>query len=296
MAKDFYDEYAEVRQIFEEIEDSSQIKIKDIIFDDTSNLINITQFTQLAIFCSSISIYEIFRIYLKEKEINLNINYSLGHSLGEYTALVCSNIISISECAKLLKIRGELMQKSYKENLSGMVAIIGLDCQSVEKIILENNLNIEVANDNSPLQVVISGIKKDLSAAEAIFLQHGVKKYHYLNVSAAFHSKIMKNAEIEMKKHLMKIQFKKPKYPIISNYDAKCSENPERIFDNLSNQMSNKVKWVESIKYLESMKETNIIEIGPGKVLTGLIKRISNQFTLSNINSIKDLENIINGL
>ena len=109
-------------------------------------------------------------------------------------------------------------------------------------------------------------------------------------------SEVMKNAEIEMKKHLMKIQFKKPKYPIISNYDAKCSENPERIFDNLSNQMSNKVKWVESIKYLESMKETNIIEIGPGKVLTGLIKRISNQFTLSNINSIKDLENIINGL
>ena len=294
MAKDFYDEYAEVRQIFEEIEDSSQIKIKDIIFNDSSNLINITQFTQLAIFCSSISIYEIFKKY--QKKINLNINYVLGHSLGEYTALVSSNIITINECSKLLKVRGELMQNSYKENLSGMVAIIGLDCQSVEKIILKNNLNIEVANDNSPLQVVISGIKKDLSEAEEIFLQHGIKRYQYLNVSAAFHSKIMKNAEKEMKTHLNKIQFKKPIYPIISNYDAKCSANPEIIFNNLSNQMSNKVKWVESIKCLESLKETNIIEIGPGKILTGLIKRISNKFTLSNINSIKDLENIINGL
>ena len=294
MAKDFYDEYVEVRQIFEEIEDSSKIKIKDIIFNDSSNLINITQFTQLAIFCSSISIYEIFKKY--QKKINLNINYVLGHSLGEYTALVSSNIITINECSKLLKVRGELMQNSYKENLSGMVAIIGLDCQSVEKIILKNNLNIEVANDNSPLQVVISGIKKDLSEAEEIFLQHGIKRYQYLNVSAAFHSKIMKNAEKEMKTHLNKIQFKKPIYPIISNYDAKCSANPEIIFNNLSNQMSNKVKWVESIKCLESLKETNIIEIGPGKILTGLIKRISNKFTLSNINSIKDLENIINGL
>ena len=294
MAKDFYDEYAEVRQIFEEIEDSSKIKIKDIIFNDSSNLINITQFTQLAIFCSSISIYEIFKKY--QKKINLNINYVLGHSLGEYTALVSSNIITINECSKLLKVRGEIKQNSYKENLSGMVAIIGLDCQSVEKIILKNNLNIEVANDNSPLQVVISGIKKDLSEAEEIFLQHGIKRYQYLNVSAAFHSKIMKNAEKEMKSHLNKIQFKKPIYPIISNYDAKCSANPEIIFNNLSNQMSNKVKWVESIKCLESLKETNIIEIGPGKILTGLIKRISNQFTLSNINSIKDLENIINGL
>tara|TARA_Y100001970_G_scaffold205943_1_gene250815 strand:- start:744 stop:1673 length:930 start_codon:yes stop_codon:yes gene_type:complete len=294
MAKDFYDEYVEVRQIFEEIEDSSKIKIKDIIFNDSSNLINITQFTQLAIFCSSISIYEIFKKY--QKKINLNINYVLGHSLGEYTALVSSNIITINECSKLLKVRGELMQNSYKENFSGMVAIIGLDCQSVEKIILKNNLNIEVANDNSPLQVVISGIKKDLSEAEEIFLQHGIKRYQYLNVSAAFHSKIMKNAEKEMKTHLNKIQFKKPIYPIISNYDAKCSANPEIIFNNLSNQMSNKVKWVESIKCLESLKETNIIEIGPGKILTGLIKRISNKFTLSNINSIKDLENIINGL
>ena len=294
MAKDFYDEYVEVRQIFEEIEDSSKIKIKDIIFNDSSNLINITQFTQLAIFCSSISIYEIFKKY--KKKINLNINYVLGHSLGEYTALVSSNIITINECSKLLKVRGELMQNSYKENFSGMVAIIGLDCQSVEKIILKNNLNIEVANDNSPLQVVISGIKKDLSEAEEIFLQHGIKRYQYLNVSAAFHSKIMKNAEKEMKTHLNKIQFKKPTYPIISNYDAKCSANPEIIFNNLSNQMSNKVKWVESIKCLESLKETNIIEIGPGKILTGLIKRISNKFTLSNINSIKDLENIINGL
>jgi len=294
MAKDFYDEYVEVRQIFEEIEDSSKIKIKDIIFNDSSNLINITQFTQLAIFCSSISIYEIFKKY--QKKINLNINYVLGHSLGEYTALVSSNIITINECSKLLKVRGELMQNSYKENLSGMVAIIGLDCQSVEKIILKNNLNIEVANDNSPLQVVISGIKKDLSEAEEIFLQHGIKRYQYLNVSAAFHSKIMKNAEKEMKTYLNKIQFKKPIYPIISNYDAKCSANPEIIFNNLSNQMSNKVKWVESIKCLESLKETNIIEIGPGKILTGLIKRISNKFTLSNINSIKDLENIINGL
>ena len=294
MNKEFYEKFDTVKKLFHEADNILDFSLSSLILEGPKEQLDLTENTQPAIFLVGYSIFQLLK-----KEFNLDLNkasFFAGHSLGEYTALVSSNIITINECSKLLKVRGELMQNSYKENLSGMVAIIGLDCQSVEKIILKNNLNIEVANDNSPLQVVISGIKKDLSEAEEIFLQHGIKRYQYLNVSAAFHSKIMKNAEKEMKTYLNKIQFKKPIYPIISNYDAKCSANPEIIFNNLSNQMSNKVKWVESIKCLESLKETNIIEIGPGKILTGLIKRISNKFTLSNINSIKDLENIINGL
>ena len=178
----------------------------------------------------------------------------------------------------------------FKENMSGMAAIIGLDCNTVEKIIFDNNLKVEVANDNSPLQVVISGVKEDLSFSESVIMKNGAIKFIYLNVSAAFHSKIMKKAENKMKTFLNKVKFKEPSFPVISKFSAKDSNNSRVLFENLSNQMSNKVKWTESIQCLDNLNETKIIEIGPGKVLSGLIKRISKNFIVNNINSIYDLD------
>ena len=288
MTKDFHDEYALARETFGLIEDTTKINIRDIIFNNKSGLLDITQFTQLAIFSSSISIFKVLKKEIYNDE--LPFNYSLGHSLGEYSALVASNVVTVEDCSKLLKIRGELMQYSYKENMSGMAAILGLDCLKVESIISDNNLKVEVANDNSPLQVVISGVKEDLTYAESIIMNNGAKKFLYLNVSAAFHSKIMKKAEKKMKKFLSKVDFKDPSYPVISNFSAKDSKKSRVLFDNLSKQMSNKVRWVESIKCLDNLNETKIIEIGPGKVLSGLIKKISNNFIVNNINCIKDLE------
>ncbi|PPR45944.1 MAG: Malonyl CoA-acyl carrier protein transacylase [Alphaproteobacteria bacterium MarineAlpha5_Bin8] len=292
MVKDFYDNFSEAREVFQEVEDSAKISIKDIIFENKSNLLDITQYTQISIFCASISIFNV----LKKKYglENFSIEYTLGHSLGEYTALVASEVLTISECSKLLKSRGELMHNSYSENKSGMSAVIGIECAKLEKIIELNNLNIEIANDNSPQQVVISGIKEDLINSEKKLMENGAKKIVNLNVSAAFHSKIMIDAEKEMKNNLNKINFKNPIYSVISNYSGKNSKESSILFDNLSKQMSNKVRWVDSIKTLEKLGETSIIEIGPGKVLTGLIKRISNNFKIKNINIKEDLENIIN--
>ncbi len=160
MAKDFYDEFAIARETFEKIENSVKINLRDIIFNNESELINITKYTQLAIYSSSMCIFNVLK---NEIDIDkLFIKYSLGHSLGEYSALTASNAISIEDCSNLLKKRGELMQNAFKENMSGMVAIIGLNCTKVEKIITDNKLKVEVANDNSPMQVVISGIKEDL--------------------------------------------------------------------------------------------------------------------------------------
>ena len=292
MTKDFYEEFAVVREIFEIIENTSKIKIKDIIFKNNDNLLNLTQYTQLAIFCSSISIFYVLAEQFKNK--NFIIKYFLGHSLGEYTALVASKVISIEDCVRLLKVRGELMQNAYEENKSGMAAIIGLNCNSIEKIIIENNLRVEVANDNSPLQVVVSGITKDLESSKNFFIKNGAKKFIKLNVSAAFHSKLMKDAESKMLSFLNSIKFKDPKSNIISNYSADYSNDSNVIFDNLSKQMSNKVKWVGSIKCLETMNETKIIEIGPGKVLSGLINRISNNFDIISIDNLKDMEKFIN--
>ena len=291
MGKDFYDSFQEVKDTFNLLSELTKINLDDIIFNNPSNLLNETQYTQIAIFTVSLSLYKIFRL-LNNKY--LDINYMLGHSLGEYSALCAAKIISIEDCAYLLKNRGELMQKAYEPNQSGMAAIIGIDCLKAENIISDNKLNVQIANDNSPIQIVISGKKEDLLYAEKFFKESGALKFILLNVSAAFHSNLMKTAEEKMLNYIKKIKFNSSNINIISNYSAESSNNNSIISQNLSKQMSNKVRWVESIKTLENLKEETIIEIGPGKILSGLIKRINKKFKLINFNSINDIENIKN--
>jgi len=291
MSRDFYENFKIAKDTFNLVEEVSNIKIKDIIFKNQSDLLNITQYTQLAIFCASISIYKVLK---NEVDLsNLNIQFMLGHSLGEYTALTASDSISVEDCIKLLKIRGELMNNASEVGESGMAAIIGLNCDAVDEIIIENNLLIEIANDNSPMQVVVSGRTDNLLSSEKLFIKNGAKKFHKLNVSAAFHSKTMLSAEKKMKSYLNEVTFINPKTSIISNFSAKNTKDHITILECLTKQMSNRVKWVESIKLLERLEEDKIIEIGPGKVLSGLIKRISNSFTFYNINDIVDLKRFI---
>ena len=291
MGKDFYDSFQEVKDTFGLLSELTKINLEDIIFNNPSNLLNETQYTQIAIFTVSISLYKILKLLNNR---NLDINYMLGHSLGEYSALCAAKIISIEDCAYLLKNRGELMQKAYKPNQSGMAAIIGIDCLKAENIINDNQLSVQIANDNSPIQIVISGKKEDLLYSENFFKKSGALKFILLNVSAAFHSNLMKTAEEKMLTYLKKIKFNSSNINIISNYSAENSNNISIISQNLSKQMSNKVRWVESIKTLENLKEETIIEIGPSKVLSGLIKRINKKFKLINFNNINDIENIKN--
>ena len=292
MSKDFYDNFKPAKETFEFIEDITKINIKQIIFQNPSDLLNQTQYTQLAIFCASISIFNTFK-----SECNLDkfqLKYMLGHSLGEYTALTAAGILSMSDCCKLLKIRGELMQNAYKPNESGMAALIGLDCKSVQDIINNEKIDLEIANDNSPMQIVISGKKDSIVKSEKIFKDKGVKRFVLLNVSAAFHSHFMLDAEIKMNKYINNVNFNKPLLSIISNYDAEISDDVNKISNNLSKQMSNRVRWVESIKNLKKHKEEKLIEIGPGKVLSGLVKRISNNFQIYNLEFVNDIEKINN--
>ena len=290
MSKDFYNNFISAREIFNRIENTTDINIKDIIFENRDNFLNITKYTQLSVFTASMAIFEVFKELFRKTDLYLNINYVLGHSLGEYSALVASNTVSLEDCSKLLKIRGELMQDAYPENQSGMAAVLGLNCKDGELIIQDFSLKIEVANDNAPGQVVISGIIDDINKAKEILVLNGAKKIVYLNVSAAFHSRLMKIAEEKMQHELSSINFVNSIYFIVSNFSAGASKDKNVIFDNLSRQMSNKVKWTESIKLLENINERNIVEIGPGKILTGLIRRISSKFTIYNFNNIKDIE------
>ena len=292
MSKDFYDNFDIARDVFNLVSDTANIDIKNIIFKNPSNLLNQTQYTQLAIFCASISIFKVI-----EKEINfqkLKVNHMLGHSLGEYTALTASGMLSIENCVLLLKFRGELMQNAYEPNKSGMAAIIGINSNIAEKLIKKHNLTVEIANDNSPQQIVISGIKSDLLNSEKIFREGGAKKFILLNVSSAFHSLLMHEAEKKMKEFIFNTDFKESQISIISNYTGEISNNKKIILENLMKQMSSRVRWVESINSLKAVHETNIIEIGPGKVLSGLIRRIDTIFDIKNIDKIADIEKIEN--
>ena len=290
MAKDFFDNFTIAKDTITEIEDATNMDIKNIIFGNDDNLLNITNFTQVSIFSASISIYRTL-----EKNFgfeNLNINNMLGHSLGEYSALAASKSLTVAQASSLLKTRGELMNSAILPNTTAMAALIGFNCENIMRIIKNNNVNVEIANDNSPLQIVISGSNNDIDNSEQIFLSNGIKKFVKLNVSAAFHSKFMIEAQNKLSFEIDKINFVDPICPIVSNYDASINISSNNIIENLKLQMSNRVRWTESIIKIEEKGENQIIEIGPGKVLSGLIKRITNKFDIISINNIQDLEQL----
>ncbi len=288
MAKDFYDNFKTAKLIFEEIEDYTKIDLKKIIFDNFEDKLNLTQFTQISIFTAS---YTIFKVYHSETNIDFkDINVMMGHSLGEYTALACCNRISLKDCSLILKKRGELMNTAVTPNETGMAALIGKESDFIQKVIDTNNLNIEIANDNSNIQIVISGNINEIKKSEKIFLNNGIKKFVILNVSAAFHSKYMLQAQKELSNDIENLIFKDNQIKIISNYDANIHGDNKTIKKNLQNQMANRVNWTQSIKKLEDIGEKTIIEIGPNKVLSALIKRISNNFDINSINSISDIK------
>lgn len=290
MAIDFNDNFKISKDIFSEIEDATKINIRKIIIENQQDKLNQTIFTQIAIFSSSIVIYKTLIDQLGLSKIKPEI--VLGHSLGEYSALVANNTINLAEASKLIKIRGELMHSTIEPNISGMAAIIGKNANDIDKIISINNLDIVIANDNSPMQVVVSGLKKNIVDAGPIFTSNGVKKYIKLNVSAAFHSKYMNQAQSKLIDEINKISFAHSEIPIISNYDAAINSNIDSVINSLKNQMANKVKWTESIKKLEETDISEIIEIGPGKVLSSLISRITKKFDIKSVDKIIDLEKL----
>ena len=288
MAKDFHDNFKIAKIIFEEIEDYVNINLRKIIFENEGNKLDLTQYTQISIFATS---YAIFKTLCSETDFNNEkIKVMLGHSLGEYTALACSDKINIKDCSLILKKRGELMNNAIAPNETGMAALIGKNSNQVQKIISENNLNLEIANDNSEIQIVISGKMEDLNNSKDLFLDNSIKKFVLLNVSSAFHSKYMINAQKKLADEIEELTFKENKIKIISNYDANIYDDNISIKNNLQNQMANKVNWTQSIKKLEQTGEKKIIEIGPGKVLSGLIKRISDNFDIISVNKVSDLE------
>ena len=288
MSMDFNANFDVARKVFQEIEDSTQINIRKIITENPLDNLNQTNYTQISIFSASMAIYKSLLSEFGNEIIKPK--FLLGHSLGEYSALVAGNYINIKDASILIKRRGELMHSSIQPNISGMAAIIGKNADFIDEVINKNNLKIVIANDNSPMQVVVSGLIEDINISEQVFSENGVKRYVKLNVSAAFHSKFMNDAQSKLINEIDKINFKNNNLPIISNYDSAINSKKESIIYALKNQMANRVRWTDSIRKLESTDIKQIIEIGPGKVLSGLITRITKKFDIKSIDNIEDLK------
>ena len=293
MAKEFYEKYSLVKNIFSRANDALNFNLSKIILSGPISEINLTKNTQPAIFVAS---YSIFSVMKKEFNIDLNqANYFAGHSLGEYSALVCANSLQFEEAVCLLHARGKFMQEAVPAGKGAMLAVLGLELKKILEQINSISINgiCEVANDNSPGQIVISGDKNSIQ-----ILQDSLKKKSIrgiiLPVSAPFHCSLMESAEKKMSQKITESLFKDPKPSIISNVTAIAENEVNKIKELLIKQITSRVKWRESVEYMINNGVNEFIEIGPGKVLSGLVKRINKDVKVFNINSIDDITNYIN--
>ena len=293
MGSEFYNNFPSVKKIFLEADEAINFKISKIILEGPESELKLTQNTQPAILLVS---YEIFLVLKKEFNFNLkNVKYFAGHSLGEYSALLCANAIDFKDALYLLFERGKLMQEAVPIGQGGMLAILGSKTEDINNCIsqLKDSGVCEVANDNAEGQIIVSGNIEAIQELKNI-LKENKKKSILLPVSAPFHCSLMNNAAIKMKKVIDKTNFMKPDFEIISNVTSLPTNNPDEIKNLLVQQIYSKVRWRESVLYMYGKKINNFIEIGPGKVLTGLIKRIlpsSNSFNINSIDDIKKMNN-----
>ena len=291
MAKNLYDNFDYVKLLFHQADDILKNSLSKTILEGPKELLDQTENTQPAIFLVS---YSIFKFIKNESNFDFNkAKFFAGHSLGEYSALACSESITFEQTLKLLKIRGKSMQSAVPKGQGGMLAILGEKIENINEIISLNKDKFQcfVANDNSVGQVVVSGNTKDLDIFSEILKLKNIRNVK-LSVSAPFHCALMSSATEIMKNEIINTQFKIPKNEIISNVTAKQTKDPDEIKDLLVKQIEKPVRWRESVINMINSNVDKFIEIGPGKVLSGLVKRIDRNIKLVQINDIEDLKNL----
>ena len=289
MAKELFDKFEIVKKLFKEADEILNLSISKIIFEGPENQLNLTENTQPAIFLTS---YAIYKVVQKEFGIDLkDAEFIAGHSLGEYSALCCYGALNFDETIKILKMRGKSMQEAIPANEGGMLAVLGTGIKTVEDIINSKHNNCFIANDNSSQQIVLSGLKKELDLLSDDLNKLKIKNIK-LNVSAPFHCNLMRSATENMREKINNLNIKEIKNPIISNFTAKPSVSGDEIKKLLISQIEGRVRWSESVDFMINKGIKNFIEIGPGKVLSGLIKRINKNVKVVSINNEKDIEQI----
>jgi len=291
MGKEFYDKFDIAKNLFKEADETLKFPLSRLILEGPKKDLDLTVNTQPAIFLIS---YSIFNVIKSEFNIDLNkAKYFAGHSLGEYSALSCAGYLSFSDTLKVLRIRGDAMQNSVPNGQGGMVAVLGSTVEVIEKILKDNdkNFSVQIANDNSEGQIVLSGKIGDLDKLIIILKENTIKNIK-LPVSAPFHCSLMSKATSIMNEELNKLSFNKVENKLISNVTAKEILDTNELKELLIKQIENRVRWRESITNMINNNVNHFIEIGPGKVLSGLVKRINREVKIDTINSQEDIESL----
>ena len=291
MGKELFEKYDIVKNLFKEADEVLGLNLSKIILEGPKEELDLTINTQPAIFLISYSIFK-----LAKEEFNKDLGkakFFAGHSLGEYSALSCAGYLNFSETIKILRVRGDAMQNSVPRGEGGMIAILGSKIDVIEKILgdNQNKFNVEIANDNSEGQIVVSGKTNDLENLTEILKENSIKNLK-LPVSAPFHSKLMSKATNIMKKEIDKLNFQDGNNILISNVTAKEIENKANLKKLLIKQIESRVRWRESVIYMISKGIKQFVEIGPGKVLSSLVKRIDRQTEINTINDENDIKNL----
>ena len=294
MGKELSDNFTEAKQVFEEVNDALNFNLTRVMWDGTDKEIALTSNAQPALMACSIATLRVLN-KITNKNLSDLACYVCGHSLGEYSAMTAAEVFSLSQCASLLRLRGDAMQKAVPIGKGGMAALIGTNIEVAVKVIdkVKRYGVCDIANDNSQGQVVISG---DISAVENAMKyskDFGIKKAILLPVSAPFHCKLMRPAQIIMEEALNKLNFKTPLIPIISNVNVLPENNPDKLRKNLIDQVTGTVRWRETMEFAEKKGIKKIIELGSGKVLTGIAKRMIKDIVTINIENTEDFKNFI---
>ena len=292
MGKEFYYNFDYVKEYFLIADEILKKKLSQIILEGPKEQLDLTQNTQSAIFLVSFSIFKVL-----EKETNFNIKdakFYAGHSLGEYSALCCADSINFEQTINLLMSRGMAMQNAVPKGEGGMTAILGTKIDEINEILKDKSrFQCFIANDNSVGQIVVSGTLNSIKILETELVKKKIK-FVQLQVSAPFHCPLMKKATIEMENKILDTNFKDPSISIISNVTASPQNNSEEIKKLLIHQIEKPVRWMESVLNMIDLGINRFIEIGPGKVLSGLIKRIDRNIKLNQVNNLIDIKNITN--
>lgn len=288
MGLDFYNSNEKAKSIFDSADKFFGGGLLDVMFKGTEEDLKKTDFTQPAIFTMSVAIFEAIKENLGKPL------FFAGHSLGEYSALFAAGAFDLETAIKLVKLRGTLMQQASEKVKSGMAAVLGLDLEKIKQLCerAKSFGYISVANYNCPGQIVVSGEISAIEAAEQIAKELGAKRYIKLSVAGAFHSALMQPAADVFKEKINDFTIKDIETPVVVNYTAKEVKKSSEIKEAMINQITSSVRWIESIEYISSKSVDKYVEIGPGSVLSGLIKKIDKSAKIYNIDKLSDINKL----
>ncbi len=295
MGKAFYDNFAVAKAVYDEVDDALSLHLSRIMFEGDADTLTATEHAQPAIMCTSIAI---LRVLEAESDFSIKSNaaYAAGHSLGEYSALCAAGVLGLSDTARLLRLRGRAMQEAAPKGSGTMAALLGLEIEQVETLLAQADGVCDLANDNAPGQVVISGERGAVESAMQAAKEAGAKRAIELNVSAPFHSSLIQDAAIRMDEALQEVAMHSPTVPVIANVTAEAVTDVDVMRKLLVQQVTGRVRWRESVAYMVRQGVSDVMEIGHGTVLSGLNRRIDRSITSHTINKPEAIETVFSSV